>query len=488
MYQERQTGAWLTTAAVVCMLFVLSGAAGAQTPAETLPLEQVTTGTIPETTQPTPSQVNVTANPLPILILGVPDIDNLTCTMYGTAAPGSVNVAIESIRWNWGDSHIPEYHGFPYSHVYASPGTYTVSITALQSDGQNFTRKTNISVQQPFIPVTLPVTLNISIPGPGIAANAPVLTLLEPVIDGMNVTLNGNLNPGSPGVTITSVLVTWDDGAITNSTDLPVTHRYANPGLYTITITGKQSDGQITTKRITLDLKVETPAFPGPASSAPPPNNLPVFFIILATAIAVVVIGALAQRFMQRKRGSFPEPVSPKASPPRGFPLPENLLPLEELGRICSGTDVSPAVLDSVIQVAVEIAREGREGQPLGTSFVIGDAEKVLFHSKQFVLNPYHGHDEAERQITDAGTWGHIKEFAQLDGAFVITGIGVVEAAGRYLTADTSQVKLPGGLGSRHSSVAGITLATKSIGVVVSQSGGLITIFRGGKILYTINS
>ena len=160
----------------------------------------------------------------------------------------------------------------------------------------------------------------------------------------------------------------------------------------------------------------------------------------------------------------------------------------EELAAICSGTDVAPAVLDSVLHVAVEIAREGREGKMIGTSFVVGDSENVQGHSKQFVLNPFYGHGETERQITNAGTRGAIKEFAQLDGAFLVTGNGLVEAAGRCITVDMSRVNLPGGLGSRHSSAAGITQATKSIGVVVSQSGGLISIFKEGKIVYTINS
>jgi DNA integrity scanning protein DisA with diadenylate cyclase activity len=168
--------------------------------------------------------------------------------------------------------------------------------------------------------------------------------------------------------------------------------------------------------------------------------------------------------------------------------VPENLPSIKELGTICSGTDVIPGVLDSVIKVAVEIAREGREGQSIGTSFVVGDSEKVMNHSKQFVLNPFHGYREAERQITDAGIRGNIKEFAQLDGAFLVTGTGVVEAAGRCITVDMSRADLPGGLGSRHLSIAGITQVTKSIGVVVSQSGGQISIFRDGKIVYTINS
>jgi DNA integrity scanning protein DisA with diadenylate cyclase activity len=160
----------------------------------------------------------------------------------------------------------------------------------------------------------------------------------------------------------------------------------------------------------------------------------------------------------------------------------------EQLVTICSGTDVTPEILEHVLKVALEIAREGREGQAIGTSFVVGDTAEVMKNSKQFVLNPFHGHHEAKRQITDIGIWGNIKEFAQLDGAFLISGTGVVEAAGRCITVDMSRVNIPVGLGSRHSSVAGITQVTRSIGVVVSQSGGLITVFKDGKIVFSICS
>ena len=140
-----------------------------------------------------------------------------------------------------------------------------------------------------------------------------------------------------------------------------------------------------------------------------------------------------------------------------------------------------PDVLGSVLQVAAEIAREGREGQAIGTAFVVGDTDNVLIYSKQFVLNPFHGHREAERQITDGEIQGTIKEFAQLDGAFLISGSGIVEAAGRCITVDMSKVTLPGGMGSRHVSVAGITQVTRSIGVVVSQSGARSPFSRMGR-------
>jgi PKD repeat protein len=468
--------------------------------ATVIPVNETTTGiapnvtSVPATPVPTVLMVHenttITVNPPPFLIFDTPLIENLTCTIYGIVDPGSVNVTITGILWDWGDTPTPEYHRFPNSHVYSSPGIYTLSITARQSDGQDVTGTTSITAGQPVIPETLPTTLNTMAPGgPLIVISAPVLTLLEPVIDRTNVTLNGNLNPGSPGVTIKSVSVDWNDGYITKSADLPVTHQYSSYGIYTVTITGNQSDGQSTTKRITLELKRETPVVPTPVTPAPPPNNdVPVYLIILATAIIVMAVVIVGQWTMQRRKGSLHEPDTPKAFSLRAGPLSENLPSPEELSAICSGTDVTPGVLDPVIKVAVEIAREGREGQAIGTSFVVGDTKNVLNNSKQFVLNPFHGHHEDERQITDEGIQGNIKEFAQLDGAFLVTGTGVVEAAGRCITVDMSQVNLPGGMGSRHSSIAGITQVTKSIGVVVSQSGGMISIFRDGKIVYTIKS
>jgi PKD repeat protein len=477
-------------AVVVCLILLLSvlGDAQVAVPETTVPV--ITTTTVTEgtnlTSQPTlPVQENLTAEPPPILILDTPDIDNLTVTMHGTAAPGSVNVNIEDVLWDWGDATAPEYHSFPHSHLYAGPGSYTLSISAIQSDGQNLTRSTTISLGAPPILPTLPPTPVTSVPGaPGFPAGAPVLTLLEPVIDGLNVTLNGNLNPGSPAVTITSVNVDWNDGNTSILSDLPANHRYSTAGMYTISITGSQEDGQSTTKKITVDLKDE-PEAPGPIPPERPPYDTSVYLIILVTAIVVVIIGAVAQRMMQRK-DRLPPPG--RTGPPRPGFEPMNLPSQDELLAVCSGTDVLPEVLDAVIRVAVEIAREGREGQAVGTSFVVGDTENVLEHSRQFVLNPFQGHPEAKRQVIDSGTWGHIKEFAQLDGAFIITGSGLIEAAGRYITSDTSHVNLPGGLGSRHSSVAGITQLTRSIGIVVSQSGGLVSIIREGKIVRTVSS
>ncbi|MFZ3382286.1 MAG: diadenylate cyclase [Candidatus Methanoperedens sp.] len=160
--------------------------------------------------------------------------------------------------------------------------------------------------------------------------------------------------------------------------------------------------------------------------------------------------------------------------------------PQNDITELLKGTGVNELVFEAVIKIALEISTEGREGRSIGTAFILGDSENVLAKSRQLIMNPFQGYKKEERLITDPDISDNIKEFAQLDGAFVITGDGVVEAAGRYITLDTGMVKLQKGLGTRHSSVAAITQRTDSIGVVISQSGGVIRVFRQGKIAATV--
>lgn len=171
-------------------------------------------------------------------------------------------------------------------------------------------------------------------------------------------------------------------------------------------------------------------------------------------------------------------------------PIPENIpkqkentkiSALEE--KIIAGTDIKSPVLESVFNIAVEISKEGREGKSVGTAFMIGNSKDVLARSKQLIHNPVEGIPQKERIITDPEFSNTIKELAQLDGAFVVSGDGLVEAACRFLTADASMVQIPKGHGTKHFSVAAMTMATKAVGIVVSQSGGRITILKDGKIL-----
>ena len=80
-------------------------------------------------------------------------------------------------------------------------------------------------------------------------------------------------------------------------------------------------------------------------------------------------------------------------------------------------------IINEILDIAMELAVEGREGKPVGTIFVIGDTEKVLKMSSQLILNPFEGHKAI---IFDKKVKGTIKELSTIDGAFIITEKGEV--------------------------------------------------------------
>lgn len=148
--------------------------------------------------------------------------------------------------------------------------------------------------------------------------------------------------------------------------------------------------------------------------------------------------------------------------------------------------DVNPEVFQAVLHLSMELAEKGREGKPLGTIFVVGDCEKVLPLTKQMIINPFKGYDEEERNILSPSLKETIREFAAMDGAFIISGEGIVLTAGAYLGAATQEANISRGLGARHLAAAGITNLTNAVAFVISESSGDVRIFKNGKILTQI--
>ena len=58
---------------------------------------------------------------------------------------------------------------------------------------------------------------------------------------------------------------------------------------------------------------------------------------------------------------------------------------------LCQVTEYDSDILDPLIGLAVEIAREGREGRRVGTLFTLGDEEAVLARSRPLILDPLLG-------------------------------------------------------------------------------------------------
>src|SRR5438046_2150035 len=98
-------------------------------------------------------------------------------------------------------------------------------------------------------------------------------------------------------------------------------------------------------------------------------------------------------------------------------------------------TQVPLETLRAVVDLATEIGREGREGQPVGTMFVVGDHRKVLSMSRPLNFNPFRGYSEEERDVRDPRVREQLKDIAQLEGAFIIRRDGVAMAACMYIDA-----------------------------------------------------
>jgi diadenylate cyclase len=151
------------------------------------------------------------------------------------------------------------------------------------------------------------------------------------------------------------------------------------------------------------------------------------------------------------------------------------------------GGDLAPEVFERVLNLATQLAVEGRDGRPVGTVFVLGDSGRVLGQSRGLVLNPFQGHPEAGRNVLDPALEETVKEFSALDGAFVVRGDGVVLTAGSHLLPPPGAATgLAGGLGTRHGAAAGITAATGAVAVCVSQSTGTVSVYKGGRLVADI--
>lgn len=148
-------------------------------------------------------------------------------------------------------------------------------------------------------------------------------------------------------------------------------------------------------------------------------------------------------------------------------------------------TAVNERVLISAMHLALDIAREGREGHPTGALLVIGDIDNVMKNSRQLIMNPFKGHPREMRNIMKKDNWETFKELSQLDGAILIDDDGIVESAGRYMGISWD-LYMQGGLGGRHLGGASISKTTNAIAITVSTSH-VIRVFIKGKMVFKVS-
>ncbi len=153
-------------------------------------------------------------------------------------------------------------------------------------------------------------------------------------------------------------------------------------------------------------------------------------------------------------------------------------LNIGETHKSLEGIDVN--VMESIIDIALELSEEGREGKTIGTAFIITVNTPINKYTKQLVLNPF---EKEEKNIKDHEIKESIKEFSQLDGVFIINKDGKIISTGTYIDINSDNINLPMGLGTRHRNCAALTKETDAIAIVVSESGGIVRIFKNGQMI-----
>ncbi len=147
---------------------------------------------------------------------------------------------------------------------------------------------------------------------------------------------------------------------------------------------------------------------------------------------------------------------------------------------------VRRVVFQRTLTIALELANEGREGKSVGALFVIGSVRELQKYTEQHIINPFRGYGEKERNLLDDHMRNTVKEFAAIDGAFIIKGNGVIVSAGTTLRPDIGGQDLPQGLGARSTAAAAITASTRCIAITVSESTGAVRLWRRGKMITEI--
>ena len=196
-------------------------------------------------------------------------IANEAPTASFTATPSGLSVAVNgsgstdsdgsivSHAWTFGDGGTAS-GANPAAHVYASAGTYTITLSVTDDDGA-------VGVSTQSVTVT---------PAP----NALPTASFTATPSGLSVAVNGSGSTDSDGSIVSYAWTFGDGGTATGAT--PLAHAYATGGTYPVTLTVTDDDGGVgvATQSVTV---------------TPPPNAVPTAsFTATPSGLSVAVNGS----------------------------------------------------------------------------------------------------------------------------------------------------------------------------------------------------
>ena len=183
-------------------------------------------------------------------------VASFTVNNTSGTAPQTINFTDTSSNnptswlWDFGDGNTSTIQD--PTHIYNTPGTYTVTLTAGNNDGNNTITQTNY--------------INIGYPAPIASFTTNATTGTAPLNIQFTDTSTGNINTYN-----------WDFGDGTTSTEQNPTHTYNTPGTYTITetVTGLGgTNSQTQTNLITANYPAPIASFTTNATTGTAPLNI----------------------------------------------------------------------------------------------------------------------------------------------------------------------------------------------------------------------
>lgn len=176
---------------------------------------------ISSTPSPTPS---TTPQAITATIIAPSPIYSGTSVVLGLGLSNPSGVGTTITGWNFGDGSTSSSSSAAVAHTYASPGTYSASVSITDSIGRTAVGRGDVVVTAPL--PTVSVTAGSTVISPGDTAT-------------LTATLTGT------GTTITN----WDfgDGSSSTSSATTLTHTYGIGGNFVVTVNARDSFGRTTT-------------------------------------------------------------------------------------------------------------------------------------------------------------------------------------------------------------------------------------------------
>ncbi len=195
-------------------------------------------------------------------------------------------------RFDWGDGTISDWSAWQapnttisMEHHWTTNGTYLVRVLAQDEPGEN-------SSWSPTLTVTVTAAAE--------TVSHPEGQIEIPSVIPANKGVVFNAS-GWTNLTGDALTYTWDFGDGTTGTGMTITHVYAKPGNYTVTLTVTNSSGHRQTKTVAITVTSSTTAL-AQTSRAPLLSPLPLLLIVVTILLFVAIVIWLVKRYLKPRK------------------------------------------------------------------------------------------------------------------------------------------------------------------------------------------